>query len=495
MLLRLLVHTHRWLGIACGLLFAMWFVTGIVMMYAPMPSLSGLERGSRLPALDVSSLSLGPEEAAGVAGASPLSLRLGMLGDRPIYRVDPPSTPAAVFADSGELLEGLGREGAVAVAEAFVRTPSNALEYDALLTAPDQWTLQSRALLPLHRLRVGDPADTELYVSDRTGEIVMKTTRSGRRLAYGGAVLHWLYFTPFRARAELWAQVIIWLSVIGCVLTLSGLAWGVIRYSPGRNRLREALSGSPYTGLLRWHHYTGLVFGLFTFTWILSGGLSMDPWGWHPGTAPTRAQQEAVLGGAAQFGAVSDSHVRRSVAAMGRGEIKELSFLQFRGEPFVLGWSGSAGADRILVSADDPDRGAFLAFEERVVESAARSAMPGVGITDMAWLGEYDAYYYDRDQVSPLPVLRARFEDPRRTWLYLDPVGGRIVRKEERLTRLNRWLYHGLHSLDFPFLHSRRPLWDLVMIGLCLGGLVVSATTLVPGWRRLRRKLSGQARK
>ncbi|HET9947891.1 MAG TPA: hypothetical protein VFQ22_03080, partial [Longimicrobiales bacterium] len=66
---------------------------------------------------------------------------------------------------------------------------------------------------------------------------------------------------------------------------------------------------------------------------------------------------------------------------------------------------------------------------------------------------------------------------------------GRIVRKEERLTRLNRWLYHGLHSLDFPGFYASRPFWDVTIIVLSLGGLVLSATTLLPGWRRTKRLL------
>ena len=52
---------------------------------------------------------------------------------------------------------------------------------------------------------------------------------------------------------------------------------------------------------------------------------------------------------------------------------------------------------------------------------------------------------------------------------------------------MNRWLYHGLHSLDFPLLYYRRPLWDIVMIVLSLGGLGSAVTAVVPAWRRLRR--------
>ena len=57
--------------------------------------------------------------------------------------------------------------------------------------------------------------------------------------------------------------------------------------------------------------------------------------------------------------------------------------------------------------------------------------------------------------------------------------------------RLRRWLYQGLHSLDFPVLYYKRPLWDIVVIVLSIGGLALSATTLVPAWRRLRRHASG----
>jgi hypothetical protein len=62
-----------------------------------------------------------------------------------------------------------------------------------------------------------------------------------------------------------------------------------------------------------------------------------------------------------------------------------------------------------------------------------------------------------------------------------------ILRKEERLTRLNRWLYHGLHSLDFPFLYYRRPLWDIIVIALSLGGLALTLVAMAPAWHRLRR--------
>ena len=88
--------------------------------------------------------------------------------------------------------------------------------------------------MPMHRIALGDPAGTDVYVSDQTGEVVLDASASERRWGYAGAVVHWLYFTPFRRRAAIWNETIIWLSIAGCVLSLTGLAWGVWRYSWGR---------------------------------------------------------------------------------------------------------------------------------------------------------------------------------------------------------------------------------------------------------------------
>jgi hypothetical protein len=54
---------------------------------------------------------------------------------------------------------------------------------------------------------------------------------------------------------------------------------------------------------------------------------------------------------------------------------------------------------------------------------------------------------------------------------------------------VERWLFNGLHSLDFRFWYDKRPLWDIGMIVLSLGALAASAIGLVFGFRRLFRIL------
>jgi hypothetical protein len=474
---RALIYTHRWLGIALGALFISWFISGVVLMYAGMPRLPRAERLARRPVLDFDTASVTPLDAAAAVGYGLRSVQLAMFASRPIYRLAGAEGSATVFADDGSELEPVRADEALREARLFAPGSSD-IRYDAYLEHPDQWTLEAGRSLPLHRIALHDGADTRLYVSEASGEIVMRTTAVERRWAYPGAILHWMYLTPLRRHGETWARVVIWASIAGTATSLSGLIWGVWRWSPRRQyRLKRRRARSPYAGWMRWHHYAGLTAGLTTVTWVFSGLLSMDPWDWHPSTSPTRAQREALSGGSMRLNAVSTAAVQAAVAALPGA--REAEIVQFQGSLWL------AASNRVVPLGGASPRAARV--DREGLAAAAKSAGGSAAIRDIAWLDHYDAYYYDRDGELPLPVVRVRYDDPQRTWLYVDAVRGTALRKEERLTRLNRWLYHGLHSLDFPFLYSRRPLWDVVVMTLSGGGLVLSIATIIPALRRFRR--------
>ena len=223
----------------------------------------------------------------------------------------------------------------------------------------------------------------------------------------------------------------------------------------------------------------------------LSGRLSQTSWNWYPGTAPTDEQHEALSGEPLRLGAITLEGMRAGLAGLHASFTpKELEVAEFHSEPHLVAYRPAAdgrGAVSLAVSALAPERGTFKRFSHEDLLAAARSAMPGNGVTDAAWLQEYDDYYYDRSGALPLPALRVRYDDPAETWLYIDPGRAEILRKEERLTRLNRWLYHGLRNLDFRFLYYRQPLWDIVLIVLSLGGIFLAVSSATQGWRRLRR--------
>ncbi len=475
-----LVSVHRWLGIVFGALFVLWFLSGIVLMYRGMPQLpEGRLLSAQWP-LEIGTAEVEPAEAARRASIVPERLTFGMVGERPAYRLFARDRVSVVFADTGELFRGFHPDEAVAVAARFAGPAAGRLRREAYLERPDQWTLQLQSRLPMHRIGEDD-STRRLYVSDRTGQVVLETTRLSRLWGWLGAVPHWLYFEPLRRRGSLWYRVVVGTSLAGIVLCASGLMWGLWVFSRRRR--------SPYRGWLFWHHTSGLAFGLATLGFVFSGLLSMEPFGWQSGTRATVEQREAVQGGPLDLSLFELDSVRRALAVLAREPGgSEVSAVQFQGSAWLMELRGGLGGQRI-VSLQSPEAGSRAGMERSAVERAARLAMPGVEMKSADWIESYDAYYYHRHGSRPLPVLRARFSDPLATTLYLDALDGSIVHREQRWTRVNRWLYHGLHSWDLPVLYRRRPLWDLWVLLLLLGGLAATVSALVPGVRRLGRAL------
>jgi hypothetical protein len=508
-----LIYTHRWAGIILTIVFVIWFVSGIVFMYVDMPTLPAEERLLRMQPLDLSTARITPADAAGrLHMTSPTRVRVAMHEGRPVYRLQEGSEWRMVYADSGDVLAGVSRDEALTVMRHFEPAHADTLTYEVRLTDSDQWTLQSiiRNTMPLHRIALNDAAGTEYYVSEETGEPVLRTTARGRFWGYLSAVLHWLYFPPLRRHTNFWNSFVVWSSLIGTVMCAMGIFIGIWRYSlAGRFRLRGTPSHTPYASWMKWHHYVGLVFGLFACTWAFSGALSLGPFDFLRATPTTRAYREAATGGPIDLAPLTLDRVRSAAAAIGhRFTPKEMDFLQFQGEPYFIAYvpPNAASSDDwrnsdisaatnlvidreyVLVSALRPEAGTFTTFERGRMWDVARRAMPGVRVRDASWLDAYDNYYYSQKGTNALPVLRIRYDDPEQTWLYLDPQHGIIASRLQRGSRWNRWLYHGFHSLDFPFMYYKRPLWDVVVIVLSLGGIAISVTSALPAWRRIARR-------
>jgi hypothetical protein len=105
-------------------------------------------------------------------------------------------------------------------------------------------------------------------------------------------------------------------------------------------------------------------------------------------------------------------------------------------------------------------------------------------------ISAYDDYYYARQgRELHLPAWRVTFGDAEASRLYLDAMSGRPTAFVDAAARHARWWRDALHSLDFRFLATQRPLWDIVMLTLLAGGLLSSGTGVVLALRRWRRTL------
>lgn len=464
---RWLYLSHRWLGIGSCILFAAWFASGVVMMYVQFPSLSDVERRRLLPAIDFDRLHVSPAEALAAAGQStyPRHLRIEMLGAEPVYRiVDWDGGRHAVSALNGNRIEGVSADMALSAIRQRVATASLVGMVDR-----DQWSVTARydPLRPFHLIALSDAAGTIVYVSARSGEIALDTTRIERFWNWLGAIPHWIYFTPLRADAPLWRDVVLWLSGPAIVVAVSGIWIGIQRLRLWRRYARNAIT--PYRGWMQWHHLSGLIGCLFLLAWIFSGWLSMNPNQWFSQSPPVKTALQDYAGYALpHFPLQADTHGK---------EVSELRLVWLAGQPLAIRYD----REGFLLSADQ-------ALSSEQIFAAAGRLMPTASMVLAQQLDEEDAYWYSHHHRRELPVLRIGFDDERQTWFHIDPRTGDILGQSSETRRLYRWLFNGLHSFDFAFLLRWRPAWDVLLVTMSVIGLIASLSGIVIGWRRLRRK-------
>lgn len=472
---RWLYLAHRWLGIVTCLLFVTWFASGLVMMYVGFPSLTEAERRAGLPPLAWDQVAVTPREALEAAGQTrfPRDLRLTMLDREPVYRiVGWDGRPATVSAVAPRPITGVAADQALAVAGHDRRAirPRLLGSVDR-----DQWSVTARydPLRPFHLVALGDPDDTRLYVSARTGQIALDTTGRERLWNWFGAIPHWIYLTPLRAQAALWRDVVLWVSGVAIVGAVTGLWVGLLRV---RLRRRYASgSVSPYRGWAAWHHVGGLVGGLTLLTFVASGWLSMNPNQWFGPRAPSQAMLERYAG-------MTDARFDLDLAAVRAAACPDAAEAR-------LGWLGGR-PQATLVCQDGAVAVCCAAAPASPTMSdlvtAARRLLPDARLREATLLTEEDAYWYAHHGPRRMPVLRVEFDDPDASWFHLDPATGEVLNRVDRSARTYRWLFNAPHSFDFRFLLQRRLAWDAVLWLLSAAGLIISASGVVIGWRRLR---------
>ncbi|MCJ2137131.1 PepSY domain-containing protein [Methylobacterium sp. J-026] len=475
---RWLLLFHRWAGIAAGLFFALWIGSGLVMLYVPFPTLTETEHLARLDPIAWDRVSVAPDDALRAGGlvGVPAAFVLEMRGAEPVYRISQhDGTRATVSARTGELL------GPVTPGEALRLAAAGFSDAGVEPVERDQWTVTAQydPLRPFLKVALGDPAGTELYVSQVTGEIALDTTRSERAWNWVGSVAHWIYLTPLRARAELWRTLLLWLSGFASLGALSGLLIGIWRL-----RLRRRYAGgavTPYRGLARWHHLLGLAGGIGLGAFIVSGWISMNPNRWFSSVRPPAELLSAYAGTPPPLGLNP-----RQLQVFAAPETRSLRFAAIGGDWWIVAQAPecvrAAGAE-----------GGHL--EAGTIARAAARAVPGGSLRTAKQLSAYDAYWYPHGaDPRPLPVLRLRFDDPASTWLHIDPRDGRILQRLDHSGRISRWLFDAPHRLDLPGLTGNRLRHDAGQWILNLLAASVAVTGIVAGWRRLRRTPSAPGR-
>ncbi|WP_234681094.1 PepSY-associated TM helix domain-containing protein [Bradyrhizobium monzae] len=472
-----IVLSHRWLGIAFCLLFATWFASGIVMHFVPFPSLTEAERFAGLAPVGRGEATMAVADAVAASGITDATrVRLIRRNYGPVYVVSGPSRLRAVNASDGADASVEFPDVALAVAQDHARRRGlDAANATIVARADyDQWSVPNGfdRHRPLFRIALDDAAGTEIYVSSRTGEVVLDTTRSERGWNWVGSVLHWIYPTVLRSNWALWDQVVSTLSLVALIAAVLGAVLGIIKI-----RIRGRRMSSPYRGWHALHHVIGLVSTVFVLTWIFSGWLSMDHGRLFSHGQLTPA--ESRITNALPDWRMAASLDQRPLSAAAR----EIEWFAFDGGVIRRDRTGLDSQTLAKAGELASARQAAFLTEQDVLSLTTRMATGCGAVSALADKDDYPAH----SVVPDAPVYRSRCGN---LWFDIDGADGSVLQRLDASRRAYRWFYSALHTLDFPVLMARPRLRDVLIVGLCALGLVFSVTGVVIGWRRLRLTLA-----
>jgi hypothetical protein len=456
------------------------------MIYRTYPSVSFVDRLHHTESLDPASLRLTAEEAFARAGRQPPAfVILSTFDGRPAYMAG----DTMIYADDGREPRAVDDAMIDRAAAVWTGLPVQTASKQRVVDV-DQWTLagELRELRPLYKYAW--PDGQQVYVHGKTAEVVQYTTRASRFWAYLGAIPHWLYVPGLRTRDGKWFSTMVWSSLVGTLVAVMGLSIAIWMYSPRkRYRFAGAPTRIPYTGWKRWHTILGLVGGVTTVTWVFSGLLSLAPFGLVERLTALRYSREvqrdesrsveawtrvaSVLQGPRRdLSVYADKSPAEVIESLRGFDVKALSYSSLASEPVYVATNGR-GEDRIVPVHGEPRDGRdWSGLLERM-----RSA-GGADIAEIRLLERYDAFYRDRTGRRPLPVIKVRM-NPAGSLFYVDPKTASLVDSHYPREWVTRWLFDGLHSLDLPWLYTRRPLWDIVILTLLLTGIALCVTSLV----------------
>ncbi len=475
---RILLLVHRYLGIALGVLVALWCLSAFVMMYVQFPDLSEEEYLAGLPRINVSGCCrLNNNDAELLQHVDEISVE--MLGEVPVMRVRSDMRNSRVLnLNDGSQITSIDVATAQGLAQTFFE--KSGLSAAAIFLGEvdrDQWTVSGAfdALRPFYKFAAADDARSQIYVSRVTGELVQDTTGRERFWNWTGAVVHWIYPTVLRQHTTAWANVIIWTTVASLFLVIVGLYIGVRQL--GRINNGRA---SPYRGITLWHHYTSLIFGLLTLTWLFSGLFSMNPWGLLEGDGG--AVERSTLRGMS----ISSIDVKGLLKLLSDAKLPpdtvRLRSAPFDGEFAVLAYDSKSRVTRL--HGTTLERGSLSEDAWKRLHQLIR---PETAVLDEGWINQGDSYYFSHHDKVTFPVYRIVFDDQEQTRYYFEANGGQLVSKIDKNGRWNRWIFHALHRGDLSKLIRSRPVWDILMLPLLFGVTLGAVTGAYMGVRRLFR--------
>lgn len=482
---RILSSVHKILGVGLCALFLMWFLSGFVMIFHGFPKVTSQDRMEKQQTLSCDVVRPQSLKQLCVDTVKLNSLSLTMYLDRPIFNLQSKGLSAKIYADSLTPVEEIDAKDIDQLVKTWNTTSIKKVD---TLWKSDQWLMPRRLTkeAPVYKYYFEDQQNSELYISSVSGDVLQYTSREERIWAWLGVIPHWVYFTPLRQNQPVWIEFVKWTSGVSCIMCLSGMILAIrLLWRSRKNGFKCPYKKRWY----RWHYISGLLFGVFAITFAFSGLMSLTslpdwlkkkPKNMVEDTRPTRRNMR----GASSL-ELEKFKLDYRLLITELEDVKSIEWATYQGKPY---YKVSTLDDQQNISASDSlTISPFVLTEDMIREGIQQIYGDSVSYSIELITEHNDEYYNRRKRIAPLPAYKVTVHNDLNTHHYYSPETLSQQRFDDN-SRVQGFLYGGLHSFNFKFLMDRPWLWNIIMFSTMIGGTFLSLTGLVLSCRWINRK-------
>lgn len=473
---------HRITGTIIGLFFFMWFVSGLVLIYHSFPNVTRSQKYDKMDALpnslpDIQTIiSHLPEPGKNVRDINVRSFQRQIL-----YSIKTKDSLYTICADTFQSAKPITTTTIENIVKKWNNAPVTRID---TLNERDIWIMYTRYTneMPIYKFYFDDNDKHQLYISSRTGEVQQYTDKNQRFWAWVGAIPHKFYIPVLRKNTDTWIMSLTVGGIIAFVATLSGMYLGI--YAIYRKYKVRKKVGSPYKKKwYKWHHISGLIFGVFLTTWAFSGAMSLQ-----------KIPQWAIK----TYGdyKVTDKQLRGKHLSIDKYMLDYESLLSKYQDLKQIEWSNFqdvpiykiiVGDKEISIDASSKEIKELYLPQDQI-EKAVRKIHGEEQTIDISVINESEEYYLEWKRELPLPAYKVEVHNADNSRYYIDPKTGNFKYLNQN-RKARKWVFSGLHYLHIKWLIDRPVLWTIAIWCLCLGGAFVSLSGVWLGIKYIRRKI------
>jgi uncharacterized iron-regulated membrane protein len=219
---------HKWVGLIVGLQILAWTVSGLYMTWFPIADVRSEHAIREAKPRDLRSAAdlISPDTAVAAARTPVSRLELADVAGRWMWRIDSKGKPHMLIdAESGKVLSPLDEATARQIATADYAgkgkiAAAKLIEKDA--------PIEFRRALPVWQITFDDAGEMRLYVEPLTGKVAARRSNLWRTYDF----LWSLHIMDYGERENFNHWLIVLMSLLGLVLTITGIGLLVIRLWP-----------------------------------------------------------------------------------------------------------------------------------------------------------------------------------------------------------------------------------------------------------------------